>query len=186
MTPLFFEEVLKVFHLGQSSSSSSHRPAGISEDTDEPGDVVFSHFSSWEKSAEVAGQVSADLPRHGSSWTPAAYEQSRGFHEKEKEKEEAEYERRVQILNRRVRDDIPLSPTEYEAWRRWSGLPPLSSSSSGRNRKKKKKRKRLMRRTCTSASKSSASRRTWWRRTCRSAAILNVSYGSLFWLVGWY
>ena len=28
-----------------------------------------------------AGQVSADLPRHISSWAPAAYEQSRGSHE---------------------------------------------------------------------------------------------------------
>ena len=93
-----------------------------------------------------AGQVSADLPRHVSSWTPAAYEQSKGFHEKEKEKEkeEAEYERRMQILNRRVRDDIPLSPTEYAAWRRWSGLPPLPSSSAGKRRKRKKRRKRRL------------------------------------------
>ena len=93
-----------------------------------------------------AGQVSADLPRHVSSWTPAAYEQSKGFHEKEKEKEkeEAEYERRMQVLNRRVRDDIPLSPTEYAAWRRWSGLPPLPSSSAGKRRKRKKRRKRRL------------------------------------------
>ena len=34
-----------------------------------------------------ARQVSADLPRHVSSWTPAAYEQSMGFHEKVKERE---------------------------------------------------------------------------------------------------
>ena len=32
-----------------------------------------------------AGQVSADLPRHFSSWTPAAYEQPRGSIEEEKE-----------------------------------------------------------------------------------------------------
>ena len=116
---------------------------------------TFSHG----KKVRSAGQVSADLPRHVSSWTPAAYEQSRGSHEKEKEKEEAEYDRRMQVLNRRVRDDIPLSPTEYAAWRHWSGLPPLPSSSSGR-RRKKKKRKRRTRRTCTSASTSSISRRT--------------------------
>ena len=113
-----------------------------------------------------AGQVSADLPWHVSSWTPAAYVQPRGFYEKEKEnekekeKEEAEYERRMQVLNRRIRDDIPLSPTEHAAWRRWSGLPSLPSSSSGRKRKKKKRRKRRTRRTCTSASTSSVSRRT--------------------------
>ena len=34
-----------------------------------------------EKSAEVGGQVSADLPRHVSSWTLAAYVQPRGFRE---------------------------------------------------------------------------------------------------------
>ena len=50
----------------------------------------------------------------------------------------------MQILNRRVRDDIPLSPTEYAAWRRWSGLPPLPSSSAGKRRKKKKRRKRRL------------------------------------------
>ena len=49
------------FRPGQSSSSSSHRPAGINEDTDEPGDGFFALIPG-EKSAEVAGQVSADLP----------------------------------------------------------------------------------------------------------------------------
>ena len=34
----------------------------------------FSHFSPWEKSAEAARQVGADMPWHVSSWTPAAYE----------------------------------------------------------------------------------------------------------------
>ena len=43
----------------------------------------------------------------------------------------------MQVLNRRVRDDIPLTPTEYAAWRHWSGLPPLPSSSSGKRKKKK-------------------------------------------------
>ena len=142
--------------LGQGSSSS----AGPAE---EDFTVVF-HTFPMEK-VRSARQVSADLPRHVSSWTPAAYDQSHEK-EKEKEKEEAEYERRMQVLNRRVRDDIPLSPAEYEAWHRWSGLPPLSSSSSGRKRKKKKRRKRRTRRTCTSTSTSSVSRRTQWRSTC--------------------
>ena len=92
--------------------------------------------------------------------------------ERKLKQEEAEHERRMQVLNRRVRDDIPLSPTEYEAGRRWSGLPPLqaapaSSSSSGR-----KRRKRRTRRTCTSASTSSVSRRTQWRSVCCSASFV--------------
>ena len=40
---------LQGFRPGQSSSSSSHRPAGFSEDLDEPGEGFFSHFSPWEK-----------------------------------------------------------------------------------------------------------------------------------------
>ena len=55
--------------LGQGSSSSA-RPA------EEDFTGVFSHFSHGKK-VRSAGQVSADLPRHVSSWTPAAYEQSR-------------------------------------------------------------------------------------------------------------
>ena len=96
-----------------------------------------------------AGQVSADLPRHVSSWTPAAHEQSRGFHEKEKE--EAEYERRMQILNRRVRDDIPLSrpSTRLGVVGRASLL--FRRPLLERGGRKKKRRKRRTRWTCTSA-----------------------------------
>ena len=39
----------------------------------------------WEKSAEVAGQVSAHLPRHVSSWTPAAHAQPRASDEEEED-----------------------------------------------------------------------------------------------------
>ena len=43
----------------------------------------FSHSSQWEKSVEVARQVGANMRRHVSSWTPAAYEQSIGPHEED-------------------------------------------------------------------------------------------------------
>ena len=61
--------------------------------------------------------VSADLPRHISSWTPAAYEQSRGSHEQEvkMEKKKAEYERRMIVLNQRVADGLPIDPKDFEA-----------------------------------------------------------------------
>ena len=39
-----------------------------------------------------AGQVSADLPRHVSSWTPAAYGQPRGSDEEQRAKEKEEDE----------------------------------------------------------------------------------------------
>ena len=75
---------LQGFRAGQSSSSS-HFPAGIPEDVDEPGEGFFALFSVG-KSAEVAGQVSAHLPWHVSSWTPAACVQPRGSDEEEEEK----------------------------------------------------------------------------------------------------
>ena len=101
----------------------------------EPGDGVFRTFPHGKK-VRSAGQVSADLPRHVSSWTPAAYKQSRGSHEQvvEMEKKDAEYKRRMIVLNQRVADGLPIGPKEYEAWRRWSGLPPSSSYSSGKRR----------------------------------------------------
>ena len=58
-------------------------------------------------------------------------------------------ERRMQVLNREVRDDLPLTEAEWAAWR---GLPPAhSSSSSGeKRRKRKKKRKRKLPKTSSS------------------------------------
>ena len=46
----------------------------------------------------------------------------------------------MQVMNRRVRDDLLLTEAEWAAWRQWSGLPPASSSSSGKRRKKRKKK----------------------------------------------
>ena len=43
---------------------------------------VFRTFHHGKK-VRSAGQVSADLPRHVSSWTPPAYEQPSGFHEEQ-------------------------------------------------------------------------------------------------------
>ena len=94
-----------------------------------------------------AGQVRTDLPRHVSSWTPAACEQSRGFHEQEsKEKMEAAvYEEKMQELNRRVQVDLPLSAAERSAWRQWIvAYAASSSSSAGKRRKRKKRSKRKL------------------------------------------
>ena len=118
----------------------------LTSDANEPGDGVFRTFPHGKK-VRSAGQVSADLPRHISSWTPAAYEQSRGSHEQEVEiekKKKAEYERRMIDINQRVADGLPIGPKEYEAWRRFSGLPPSSSYSSGKRRKRKKRSKRKL------------------------------------------
>ena len=125
------------------ASSSFQSPAGSDDDANEPGDGVFRTFPHGKK-VRSAGRVSADLPRHISSWTPAAYEQSRGSHEQEvkMEKKKAEYERRMIVLNQRVADGLPIDPKDFEAWRRWSGLPPSSSYSSGKRRKRKKRRKK--------------------------------------------
>ena len=62
----------------------------------------------------------------------------------EREKKKAAYERRMIDINQRVADDLPIGPKEYEAWRRWSGLPPSSSYSSGKRRKRKKRSKKKL------------------------------------------
>ena len=135
-------EGLQDFRPGQSSpaSSSFHSPASSDDDANEPGDGVFRTLPHGKK-VRSARQVSADLPRHVSSWTPAAYEQSRGFHEqasKEEEKEAAEYEEKMQELNQRVQVDLPLSAAERLAWRQWivdyaaSSSPLLGRGGRGR------------------------------------------------------
>ena len=55
-------EVLKVFRPGQSSSSSSYRPAGISEDTDEPGDGFFRTFPRGKKVRRLPGRSVRTCP----------------------------------------------------------------------------------------------------------------------------
>ena len=52
---------------GSRASSSCSRAAEVAFDG------VFRTFPGVKKSAEVAGQVSARVPPHSSSWTPAAY-----------------------------------------------------------------------------------------------------------------
>ena len=71
---------LQDFRPGRSSSSSLHVPAGFSEVLDEPGEEVFRTFPVG-KSAPVAASPSVKVPRHVSSWTPAAYGETIGSDE---------------------------------------------------------------------------------------------------------
>ena len=60
--------------------------------------------------------------------------------EEEKERrrpEEAEYEAHMQELDRRVQADVPLTPAESRAWRKWAGHIPMPT----RRRKHWKKQK---------------------------------------------
>ena len=77
---------LQGFLPGQGSIASSSSLVAANE----AGHGGFSHFSPWKK-VRSAGQVSADLPRHVSSWTPAAYEQPSGFHEEQLTLEEGPF-----------------------------------------------------------------------------------------------
>ena len=78
----------------------------------------------------------------------------------QKLKEEKE-EKRMLRINGKVRDDLPLTHAEHEAWRRWIGIAPASSSSSsaGKKRKRKKKRKKRVPRTSSYSSCCRARRR---------------------------
>ena len=51
-----------------------------------------------------------------------------------------EHEERMLALNRRVRDDLPLTPAEHAAWKEWA-CRPLSSAGKRRKRKKRRKKK---------------------------------------------
>ena len=111
---------LQSFRPGQISSSSSHfQEAGVHEGLDEPGEGFFRTSSRGKKSAEVAGQVGADMPRHVSSWTPPAYE------DLEAVDEPAELEEDVELL---------IEEEEKRKKRRKRRLPRTSSLSSPRRR----------------------------------------------------
>ena len=69
--------------------------------------------------------------------TEKAEEKERAKVQKLKEEKE---ERRMQRINAKVRDDLPLTHEEHEAWRRWIGIAPASSSSSSAVKKRKKRR----------------------------------------------
>ena len=55
--------------------------------------------------------------------------------ERRREREEAEYDAAMQELDRRVQADVPLTPAESGAWRKWAGH---FSMPTRRQRKKKK------------------------------------------------
>ena len=60
--------------------------------------------------------------------------------ERRREREEAEYEAHMRELDRRVHADLPLTPAESRAWRKWAGHIPIPT-----RRKKKRKKKKLPR-----------------------------------------
>ena len=60
--------------------------------------------------------------------------------ERRRKREEAEYEAHMQELDRRVQADVPLTPAESRAWRKWAGHFPIPTRS-----KKKRKKKKLPR-----------------------------------------
>ena len=87
-----FGEGLQDFLPGQSSSSSSHDPARVSEALDEPGEGVFRTFPHIQKSATQLPHSGSALPPHSNPWTPAAYDASMVLEEEQEESEEEEPE----------------------------------------------------------------------------------------------
>ena len=59
------------FRPGQSSSSSSHVPAGVHEALDEPGECFFRTFHQNEKRAKLGPHSSSRVPASVRSSTPA-------------------------------------------------------------------------------------------------------------------
>ena len=71
--------------------------------------------------------------------------------------QEEKHEAKMELLNDKVRHDMPLTEAEWAAWRQWMGIVPSSSSSAGKRRKRKKRRKKRL-----PKSSSSRSARTWY------------------------
>ena len=90
-----------------------------------------------------AGQVSADLPRHGSSWTPAAHGQPRGSDEEEK-------------------DEVLAVPIQLRTPTQWAQLRELiAASSQSRRRKRKRRRKKKTPKASSSRGRARRRQRQW-------------------------
>ena len=84
-------EGLQDFRPGQSSSSSSHDPARVSEALDEPGYGFFRTFPQFKKSATLPPHSGSELPPHSSPRTPAPHDVPMVL-EAEEEEDESEEE----------------------------------------------------------------------------------------------
>ena len=127
--------------LGQGSSSSAC-PA------EEDFTGVFRTFPHGKK-VRSAGQVSADLPWHVSSWTPAAYGQPRGSIEKEKD----------ELLKREEQEELNslwAVPVERRSHQQMQRITYLLLKKTGAKKKRKKRKKKLPK---TSSSGGPARRR---------------------------
>ena len=88
--------------------------------------------------------------------------------EKEEKKRKEEYEERMSVLNRRVRDGLPLTSAEDAAWRQWSCLLP-------RQEKRRKRKKRKKRRLPRTSSRPSRCRKLWRFRSCSFSTLSSSS-----------
>ena len=131
---------------GQGSSSSAG-PA----DEDFPG--VFRTFPHGKK-VRSAGQVSANLPRHVSSWTPAAYGQPRGSFEEEKD----------ELLKREEQEELNslwAVPVERRTHQQMQRITYLLLKKTGTKKKRKKRRKKKLPKTSSSGGPARRRQRQW-------------------------
>ena len=128
--------------LGHGSSSSAC-PA------EEDFTGVFRTFPHGKK-VRSAGQVSADLPRHVSSWTPAAYEQPSGSIEQEK----------YELLKREEQEKLNslwAVPVECRTHQQMQRITFLLLKKTGAKKKRKKRRKKKLPKTSSSSRPRSSS-----------------------------
>ena len=103
----------------------------------------------WKK-VRSAGQVSANLLQHVSSWTPAAYEQSMGFHEQESKEEEEQRRKAKEVRKLEVTAllTVPMALRTQAQQRRIMELSDeVDAETHPKRRKRKKRRKRRTPRT---------------------------------------
>ena len=128
---------------GQTPASSMGRRPGVLKEPVPP--VVVEHAACPCSGAPLLVVPSlAAAESDGVDGTTLKYLLKLALKEQEKEEErlkqkEEEHEKRMLALNRRVRDDLPLTPAEHAAWKEWACRP--LSSAGKRKRKKRRKRK---------------------------------------------
>ena len=126
--------------LGAQTTFSAGRPGVLTEPEPQVGAVTVGYV------AAPVPLVSSPILAGGDATddvtvaflVAAALEEKKDEEEKarvRRQREAAEHEARMRELDRRVQNDVPLSPAESRAWMRWAGhLPP-------KKRKRRRKRK---------------------------------------------
>ena len=154
------------------TASSGARPGVLEEPEPQGGTVTDGYVAALAPSVARPALAAPTVDGVDAAALSFLVAQSLAQQEKEKaeEKERAKVqklkeekdERSMQRINAKVRDDLPLTHEEHEAWRRWIGIAPASSSSSSVVKRRKRRKKRTPRTSSHSSSRRARRRQRQW------------------------